>query len=122
MPPSLLWLHLHSSFSVPCLISHISTSLDNAQTYGYFITPYRSKAHYADLIRVYGANSNYFATASGVFMPYGGGDYRGYPMNSRNMPNWKALDDGPWWIRDSTFGEPSGDYTNFCWLAQYGFE
>ncbi len=84
------------------------------------MTPYRSKAHFADLARVY--DSSFFAVVGGVFMPFGGGDYRGYQMNSRSVPNWRSVDDGVWWIRDSTYSEPSSDYNQFCWLSQHNME
>lgn len=33
--------------------------------------------------------------------------------------DWQALDGKQWWIRDTVFTEPNGDYTAGCWLALY---
>ena len=33
--------------------------------------------------------------------------------------DWKVPDGGRWWLRDSTYGEPNGDYDGNCWLSMY---
>jgi hypothetical protein len=42
-------------------------------------------------------------------------------MNSMNsgQTSWVAVDGGSWWMRDSTYSEPNGDYSANCWLWVY---
>jgi hypothetical protein len=35
---------------------------------------------------------------------------------------WQAVDGGTWWLRSSSFGEPSGDYTGNCLLWMGGID
>ncbi len=79
----------------------------------------RSKAHMAAMIAKYG--NSYFATVPGIY-GLAGGNFTGCVMNSKDnacAANWKALDGGAWWARDTKFGEPNGDYTAGCWLGTY---
>jgi hypothetical protein len=83
------------------------------------MTPYRNKDHYRDLIRVFGGNSHYFNIAGAVYKHGGGGSYTGYAMRYGSVPSWRVHDGGYWWLRDSTYSEPNGDYSDQCYLVQY---
>ena len=44
-----------------------------------------------------------------------GGNYTSYVMRNPSYygsgaPDWRVLDGGRWWLRDSTYTEPNGDY------------
>lgn len=78
----------------------------------------RSKAHLSAMWNKYGAS--YFTTVPGVYGLAGGQDWTGCVMSSADMTcaqNWVAIDSGGWWLRDTTYTEPNGDYTAGCWLA-----
>jgi hypothetical protein len=34
-------------------------------------------------------------------------------------PDWQVPDGGRWWLRDSVYGEPNGNYTNNGFLRLY---
>ena len=59
----------------------------------------------------------YFKTAYGVYRAGSGGSYTSCSMHSGGCGGWQVPDGGRWWIRDSLFNEPSGDYTAYCWLG-----
>lgn len=78
----------------------------------------RTKAHLASMWTKYGAS--YFATVPGIYGLAGGQNWTGCVMNSADMTcaqNWVSIDSSNWWLRDTTYGEPNGDYTAGCWLA-----
>lgn len=74
----------------------------------------RSKAHFKAMVARYG--SAYFAVLPGVYST-ASGNYTNCAMKSGGCGNWRALDNGAWWVRDSSFTEPNGDYTAGCWLG-----
>eukprot|EP00808_Paulinella_micropora_P001711 g38972.t1 len=41
------------------------------------------------------------------------------PMNSASRPQWVTSDNTSWWLRSTSYSEPSGDYTANCYLG-YG--
>ena len=48
------------------------------------------------------------------------GDYLQVAMEysySEKARAWKAVDGGSWWLRDTKYGEPIGDYHANCWLG-----
>ena len=52
------------------------------------------------------------------------GNYTTYAMRNpkyygTGAPDWKVADGGRWWLRDSTFGEPNGDYHPNAFLGLY---
>lgn len=62
---------------------------------------------------------DYLGTAGAVYRDtetYGnGGNYTWVPMRDpryfgRGAPDWKVPDGGPWWIRDTPYSEPNGNY------------
>ncbi len=102
--------------------SHSGTSL------GLDIVYPRSKFHWramSNFVRnggLAGSYSDYFAIVYGVHKTSGGGDYTGTIM--RRAANYgsgsndhRVNDNGRWWIRDSTFSEPNGDYTAYAWFG-----
>lgn len=81
----------------------------------------RTKSHWTSLIKKYGAG--YFTTVPGVYKASSGGNYTGCPMRHSSFGNacsgWRVPDNGRWWLRDSNYSEPNGDYTANCWLSMY---
>jgi hypothetical protein len=94
-----------------------STDGNSCKDIGMDIVVPRTKAHWTALLSRFGID--YFNTIPGVSKPTGGGNYTGYAMKSGSVPDWRASDGGSWWIRDSTYSEPNGDYQANCWLLQY---
>jgi hypothetical protein len=58
-----------------------------------------------------------------------GGDTKGYTsyimrdpqFYNTGAPDWQVLGGGRWWLRDTTFSEPNGDYNNFMFLSRVGY-
>ena len=68
-----------------------------------------------------GAYADFFQTTYGIYRTTnagngGSGSYTTKVMRSSdyggasNAPDWMVKDNGGWWLRDATFGEPNGDY------------
>lgn len=73
------------------------------------------------------ADYSYFANVSGIYRTGTtvGGNYTSFPMRSIDYavrigdriqpnsyaPDWRVLDGGRWWLRDTPYTEPNGDYT-----------
>lgn len=102
-----------------CVSSSKSTDADTCKAYGYNITPYRSANHYYDLGNRFGFSADFFSCL-GVSRPSNGGSYTGCAMKrgSGSCDDWKPFDNGDWWVRDSAYSEPNGDYMAYCWLGQ----
>ncbi len=99
----------------------------------------RSKQHWeamADFVRDELGESGsdfdrYFRTAYAIYRDNstdsGSGDDEDYTNQIMRDPNfygsgaddWEVPDGGRWWLRDSTFGEPNGDYLNYQMLGIY---
>ena len=90
------------------------------QDYGYEIMPYRSRNAYASLVSVYGGDTNWFSVTP-VYKDFDGGSYTNCAMKSGGCGSWRVADGGTWWLRDSPYSEPNGDYTAYCWLTQYAW-
>jgi hypothetical protein len=75
----------------------------------------RSRAHWVSMFALF--DSSYFDAVPGVYKPSGSGDYTTCAMNSTGCPDWQVGDGGRWWLRATDYSEPSGDYTNGCWLG-----
>ena len=97
---------------------------NNCTALGLQLAVWRTKAHMHAMLHRFG--TQYFATVPGV---YGTGveaqhkSFSRYAMYSTNpeVENyWHAVDGGSWFIRDTPFGQPNGDYTDGCWLGVYG--
>jgi len=87
----------------------------------------RSKFHWramSNYVRtgLAGAYADYFRIVYGVHKTSGGGNYTGTIMRSAayygsGSSDHRVNDNGRWWIRDSTFGEPNGDYDAYAWFG-----
>merc|ERR1712151_819825 len=38
----------------------------------------------------------------------------------KQQSSWKTTDGSRWWLRDTKFNEPNGDYNAYCYLSVYG--
>lgn len=94
-----------------------------------FVYP-RSKQHWLAMYeavrdaRPSGALQDYFTTAYGVWSNTAG-NYTSVIMRNPTFYGsgtsaWQVNDGGRWWLRDTTFGEPNGDYGVQGWLGGYG--
>lgn len=96
----------------------------------------RSKQHWiamSNYVRnVLGSTTNeYFQTTYAIHRTSaaengGSGNYSGYIMRDpryygTGAPDWKVPDNGRWWLRDTTYTEPNGDYTAYNFLGGYTF-
>ena len=87
----------------------------------------RSKEHWAAIynfvVNISGSTiANDVKTVGTVHKTTGGGNYSGIVMrNSRyyatGTTDWRVPDDGKWYIRDTIFSEPNGDYTANAFLG-----
>lgn len=69
-----------------------------------------------------GSYSDYFRIVYGVHKTSGGGNYTGTVMRNPSCygsgsSDHRVNDGGCWWIRNSTFGEPNGDYEAYAWFG-----
>jgi hypothetical protein len=60
-----------------------------------------------------------------VWKPGGGGNYTGSGLRQNSYygggyDDWRVNDGGRWWLRNSGFGEPNGDYDGYGCLQMYG--
>ena len=67
----------------------------------------------------------YFANVPGIYRSTGSGSYTGYIMRNptsygSGAPDWRVKDGGRWWLRDTTYSEPNGDYTLNGFLGDMG--
>jgi hypothetical protein len=58
----------------------------------------------------------YFANVPGIYRSTGSGSYVSFIMRNptsygSGAPDWRVKDGGRWWLRDTTYSEPNGDYT-----------
>jgi hypothetical protein len=71
----------------------------------------RTKNHWESALS-FAADTSYLSI-TGISKPSGGcGGCTSYAMNSgvSEQSAWEAIDGGSWWIRNTTYIEPSGDY------------
>ncbi len=102
-----------------------STANNTCKTLGMDIVYPRSKKHWQVMLSKYDAS--YFATIPGVTKPANGGNYTNCPMRSpkhygSGCSAWKVPDGGRWWLRDSNYSEPNGDYSADCWLSMNKYD
>jgi len=110
------------------------TSVNGGTPLGLDLVYPRSKYHWramANYIRNVrgdtGANyQRWFGTTYAITSTTAG-DYTAQIMRNGNFyasgtTAWTVPDGGRWWLRDTIFGEPNGDYTpnSFLWFASYG--
>jgi len=101
-----------------------STDNNSCKALGMDIVIPRTQAHLNAMFTQYG--SAYFNAVPGVTKPSNGGNFTGCIMRDPNAygtgcAQWRALDGGRWWLRDSTYSEPNGDYTANCWLGSRNY-
>lgn len=98
------------------------------------ITP-RSPQHWTAMAKAVlnarpsGSAAAYFQTVYGVYGIRSGGNYTNrimrhapsYGGNSVSTGTHRGRDGGRWWLRNSTFGEPNGDYRGGQFYGGYGF-
>ncbi|RLC98839.1 MAG: hypothetical protein DRI46_10615, partial [Chloroflexi bacterium] len=104
--------------------TNVYTDNNSGKAYGLDLVIPRSKVHWTWMLNYYG--TSYFATIPGIYNPINAGNYTAYAMRDPNSyasgpPNWTCLDGGRWWIRDTTYGEPNGDYRIGSWLGMQGW-
>ena len=75
----------------------------------------RSQAHWVSMVARF--DTSYFATIPGVYKTGNGGNYTNCAMNSNGCSDWRVGDGGRWWLRDTSYSEPNGDYVANCWLS-----
>jgi hypothetical protein len=83
------------------------------------------KSMYEFVTNVLGSNTaTYLQTCGAIYRNGGIGNYTTYVMRDPNSyaggaPDWQVPDSGRWWLRDSVYGEPNGNYTNNGFLRLY---
>ncbi|MBT9556815.1 MAG: hypothetical protein IV100_12345, partial [Myxococcales bacterium] len=96
------------------------TDDDTCKDYGLAMAVPRSQAHWTSMVGFFG--TTYFNVAPGIYGT-AAGNYTNCAMRdptyygAGSCSNWNAVDGGRWWLRDTNYGEPNGDYTPGCWLA-----
>ena len=104
-------------------------------TLGLDIVYPRSKQHWIAIYNfvegILGQNVNSYFTSNigAVFrnttVGNGSGNYTSRVMRDPNYygtgaPDWRVPDGGRWWLRDSVYTEPNGDYANYGFLGNRG--
>ena len=99
-----------------CIRTSKHTDHDTCKEHGLDMVVPKSREHWKLLLSKY--DKSYFATIPGIYKPTNGGDFRKVAMNSDAMPagGYRAIDGGDWWLRDTPYGEPNGNYHANCWL------
>ena len=112
-----------TDFQTTCINTNNAFAHDTCAANGLQVLIPRSKSHWVSLIDRFGTDP-FKQVMAGVYKPRNGESYTFVAMNSGAMPEngYKALDGGEWWIRDTKYSEPSGDYTKGCWLGTWGVE
>lgn len=87
---------------------------------------YHWRAMSAFVYNVLGSTSSaYFGTKYAIYrtnISSSGGNYSSYIMRDpvyygSGAPDWRVPDGGRWWLRDTTYSEPNGDYTALNFLS-----
>ena len=84
----------------------------------------RTETHFERMVQEFGRD--YFRFVPGVYGNQAA-DLSAYAMKSgvEGSPVdgiWKAVDDGQWWMRDTKYPQPNGEYTPGCWLTMDGWD
>lgn len=98
-----------------------SSDANGCTAVGMQIAVPRTKSHFAAMIDKFGRD--YFKFVPGI-VGLEQGDFRSYAMKSsvsQVSTNWRAIDGGSWYIRDTPFTEPDGHYQPGCWLSMDGW-
>lgn len=86
----------------------------------------RTKEHWKSAMKYTGGDNGFFYIMGVIRDSNGCGTCTNVAMNSKAMAaaggDWHAIDNGDFWVRDTKYGEPNGDYHAGCWLGYYGFD
>uniref|UniRef100_A0A7S0SNI9 C-type lectin domain-containing protein n=1 Tax=Mantoniella antarctica TaxID=81844 RepID=A0A7S0SNI9_9CHLO len=117
-----------------CVSVQKTTSQNGCTPLGLQMMIPRSKAHWyaaADYVSLTGrAMSSVFQVVPGISKPCDGrtdcDGGRGVLSSdacaasaAASECTWQATDRGRWWLRDTSYNQPSGDYARDCYLAMY---
>jgi hypothetical protein len=99
-------------------------NFNQCQTLGLQMAIWRSETHQIKMLTAFGAH--YFQVAPGIIGTSlaENTNLKDYAMNSKTRDigqYYKAIDDGHWFIRDTPFAEPNGDYQQGCYLGMFGY-
>jgi hypothetical protein len=96
-----------------CIKTTGADSGDTCKENGLNIVIPRNRDHWVFLLANY--DPYMVNILPGISKNTGGGNYKNYAFNSDDLPKgpdeWRALDDGPFWVRATKHSEPNGDYT-----------
>jgi hypothetical protein len=106
-----------------------STDWDSCKAVGLKMVVPRTKEHLDFMVGKYG--TGYFAVVPGISKPTSGGSYSKVAM--RNLygdfdgggthkfkaSDWRPVDGSTWYLRDTPYIEPNGDYDANCWLSMW---
>ena len=99
------------------ITTHHYAADNTCKQYGMDIVVPRTAQHYAAMLSKYGPT--YFSVVPGVFGSKSGVSYAGVPLNwAAAGHDWHALDGGSWFLSDTAYSQPDGDYTAGCWLCR----
>ena len=118
---------------INCVSVSTTTDTNGCAAYGLSMIVPRTKNHWTSMISFVtstlgGSVGSYFAAIPGISKPSygltscnGGGSYG--IMNSAFCSgvadSWRAIDGGTWWLRDTGYSEPNGNYNANCLLGFY---
>lgn len=112
-----------------CTSVNMVTQTNGCASKGLQMVIPRSNAHWRSMINYVtnvlgGSLATYFQIVPGIYKGTSGlSDCAGGRGNlnsvSCNGSGWQAADGGTWWVRNTTFVEPNGDYQANCYLALY---
>jgi len=102
------------------------TSGNTCKDYGYENMPFRNQAHWRMGWDTYGGGTirGYNRHVGGVYKSNHRGNYVGCAMRSGqgHCDQWRAPDNKLWFVKNSRFSEPNGDYHANCLLGTYGWD
>ena len=106
-----------------------STDWDSCKEVGLTMIVPRTKEHLDFMLLKYGIS--YFSVVPGITKPTNGGSYKHVAMKNQHgnfndgtegrftASDWQPVTGKTWFLRDTPYGEPNGDYTANCWLRMW---
>jgi len=97
---------------------------NTCKDYGYQNMPFRNQAHWRMGWDTYGEGTmrSYHNGVGGVYKTGSHGRYTGCAMRSGSCSGWQAPDGKLWFVKNSGYSEPNGDYHGWCVLDAYGWD
>ena len=92
------------------------TDANTCQQYGMDLAVPRTARHLKSMYDRYGSS---YLTIMPIHNAFSGRRYTSIAMKwstGGTARDWTSVDRGSWFLRDSPYGEPNGDYTPGCWL------